>query len=127
MVLTVETQLTSVHCGMCGGTYAIDSRYHTQKTVHGGYWNCPYCQVRWGFDLDGTELARLKRKLEYAEARTERERETRERTERQLTATRGVVTRIKNRVGHGVCPCCNRTFQDLARHMKGKHPDYAKE
>jgi hypothetical protein len=24
----------------------------------------------------------------------------------------------------GVCPCCNRTFQQLARHMKAKHPGY---
>jgi hypothetical protein len=27
-------------------------------------------------------------------------------------------------VANGVCPCCNRTFQNLARHMAGKHPDY---
>jgi type II secretory pathway component HofQ len=25
------------------------------------------------------------------------------------------------RVANGVCPCCNRTFQNLARHMKTKH------
>jgi hypothetical protein len=24
-----------------------------------------------------------------------------------------------------VCPCCNRTFQALARHMNSKHPTYA--
>jgi hypothetical protein len=23
------------------------------------------------------------------------------------------------------CPCCNRTFQQLARHMKAKHPEHA--
>lgn len=56
-----------------------------------------------------------------------RQREMREATERQLSATRGLVTRIRNRVGHGVCPCCNRTFADLARHMAGKHPTYAAE
>lgn len=55
------------------------------------------------------------------------QRERREATERQLSATRGVVTRIKNRVGHGVCPCCNRTFGDLYRHMSTKHPGYAAE
>ena len=35
-------------------------------------------------------------------------------TKRQLFATRGIVTRIKNRVGHGVLlHACNRTFGDL--------------
>jgi hypothetical protein len=56
-----------------------------------------------------------------------RQRGLREETERRLTATRGVVTRIKNRVGHGVCPCCTRSFQNLARHMAAKHPSYAAE
>lgn len=37
---------------------------------------------------------------------------------------RGHVTRIKNRVAKGVCPCCQRTFCNLARHMETKHPDY---
>lgn len=27
------------------------------------------------------------------------------------------------RVNKGVCPCCNRTFQNLANHMKTKHPE----
>lgn len=47
--------------------------------------------------------------------------------ERRLSATRGVVTRIRNRVGRGVCPCCSRSFSNLANHMQTKHPDYAEE
>jgi hypothetical protein len=27
------------------------------------------------------------------------------------------------RVSKGVCPCCNRTFQNLAEHMKTQHSD----
>ena len=34
---------------------------------------------------------------------------------------------LQYRVGHGVCPCCNRTFGDLYRHMSTKHPGYAAE
>lgn len=49
----------------------------------------------------------------------------REAAERSVSAMRGQVTRIKNRVGNGVCPCCNRSFSDLTRHMHTKHPEYA--
>ena len=56
-----------------------------------------------------------------------RQRDLRQATERQLSATRGVVTRIKNRVGHGVCPCCNRSFGNVARHMADQHPNWAAE
>jgi hypothetical protein len=44
--------------------------------------------------------------------------------ERSHQATRGHLTRAKRRSAAGVCPCCHRTFQQLARHMKTKHPDY---
>lgn len=29
---------------------------------------------------------------------------------------------MKKRIANGVCPCCNRTFDDLAAHMSDKHP-----
>lgn len=29
------------------------------------------------------------------------------------------------RIAAGVCPCCRRSFTDLARHMSSQHPDYA--
>ena len=48
-------------------------------------------------------------------------------TEKRLSATKGVVTRIKRRIQHGVCPCCTRSFRDLQLHMDQKHPEYAKE
>lgn len=37
---------------------------------------------------------------------------------------KGHLTRLKKRVAHGVCPCCKRTFKQLASHMKTKHPEY---
>ena len=73
------------------------------------------------------ERDRLTQRLAEKDDEIRRQRELREGTERRLVATRGVVTRIKNRVGHGVCPCCTRTFGNLSRHMATKHPDYAAE
>lgn len=34
---------------------------------------------------------------------------------------------LRNRAAAGVCPCCNRTFEQLGRHMTTKHPEYVKE
>lgn len=53
--------------------------------------------------------------------------EQRDQADRRAAAARGQVTKIKNRVGHGVCPCCNRTFENLARHMTNRHPQYSSE
>jgi hypothetical protein len=43
----------------------------------------------------------------------------------QLDAEKRAHTRTRTRVSKGVCPCCRRSFVNLARHMKGQHPDYA--
>lgn len=61
------------------------------------------------------ELAQEKQRREMAERETAMERKRAEAAEK-------ATTRLKKRVTHGVCPCCNRTFQNLARHMKTKHP-----
>lgn len=47
--------------------------------------------------------------------------------DRKISAAKGQVTKIKNRVGAGVCPCCNRTFAQLAMHMSKQHPHYRTE
>lgn len=44
--------------------------------------------------------------------------------ERSAAGYKGAATRIRNRVRNGVCPCCNRTFQNLAAHMANQHPGF---
>lgn len=42
-------------------------------------------------------------------------------------ATKSQLTKAKNRAKAGVCPCCKRTFQQLARHMTTQHPEFNPE
>ena len=55
----------------------------------------------------------------------QKERARREHHERRAATFKGHVTRIKNRVGRGDCPCCNRHFDNLQRHMATKHPTWS--
>jgi hypothetical protein len=70
------------------------------------------------------ELTREKHRTEQARADAEYQSKRRAFAERRASAARGQVTKIKNRVKNGVCPVCNRTFGDLARHMHGQHPHF---
>lgn len=121
----VSVELAEVNCGECGGTYAINNRYYKQKQQKGGYWTCPYCGCGWGFDKNETELARTQRELKEererrnaALARANEAAAERDKAERALK-------RHKTRSANGTCPCCKRTFKQLARHMKSKHPEFA--
>jgi hypothetical protein len=68
--------------------------------------------------------SKLRKKLEAAEAQ-------RVAAEDQLQAAtitaeglRRVLQRERARFANGVCPCCNRSFENVARHVAGQHPDY---
>lgn len=47
---------------------------------------------------------------------------TRERN--RANGYKGHATRITKRAKAGVCPCCNRTFKQLAAHMANQHPEF---
>jgi hypothetical protein len=71
------------------------------------------------------EAGKLREELEREIRRREMaERESAMEAKRAAKAT-NKLERIKKRVQNGVCPCCNRTFQNLARHMATKHPEQA--
>ncbi len=58
---TASVELTTIECGKCGGTYAINERYRKEKYECSGSWNCPYCEISWGYQ--GSENQRLKEKV----------------------------------------------------------------
>jgi DNA repair exonuclease SbcCD ATPase subunit len=116
--------LTEINCGKCGGVYALNERYRRQREENGGSWTCPYCRCGWGY----TEsiVSKLTKQLEAERVRVQNALSRANEAERDASAQRGQVTKVRNqlkRVAAGVCPCCNRTFQQLAKHMANKHPE----
>jgi DNA repair exonuclease SbcCD ATPase subunit len=73
------------------------------------------------------QLKRERQAADQLRAEVTYERDQREATERSLRGTRAALTRTKNRIAAGVCPCCSRSFQNLSEHMANKHPAYAEE
>lgn len=118
-------------CSECGVTYYFPEDWATRAKQEGKSWKCPNGHSQWYGEGENDKLRRerdqLKQRIAQKEDHIAHLRDSRDHTERRLHATKGVVTRIKNRVGRGVCPCCNRTFENLHRHMAGQHPNYIAE
>jgi crotonobetainyl-CoA:carnitine CoA-transferase CaiB-like acyl-CoA transferase len=122
----------------CGMRHAVPSElYDFQWRQHrdGKPVTSVYCPLGHTHVPAGeSEAEKLRRQLKWAQDRRNAERDLRQHTERQLIAQRAAATRARNqrdriqqRAAAGVCPCCNRTFKQLARHMKAKHPDFGPE
>ena len=129
--LTYTDTLSILECGSCHISFAIPRDMLRARKEDGRDFWCPNGhQIRYS----ETDNQKLKRKAEReerwrleAEAQLTHERDQREAAERSAAAYKGRVTRLKNRAAAGVCPCCNRSFENLRRHMNTRHPDFRTE
>jgi hypothetical protein len=127
-IMTYTGTLVITSC-WCGIQLAIPNDLHDFANRHGSE---VYCPLGHKFVYGDGENKRLKQELESKERALKWEREyaesvrqERDRTERKLRATKGVLTKTRKRIANGVCPCCQRHFANVERHIKNQHPDFA--
>lgn len=128
---TIETY-TIIHCSHegCGVPFALADSFIAARRADHKTWYCPNGHSRYypgksEVEQAQAKVAQLERRLANRDEDLRSERAAHEVTERRRRAAKGQLTKTKRRVANGVCPCCNRTFADLGRHMAGQHPDYA--
>lgn len=128
--LLFTTTLVLEHCPKCGVPFGMEAGYKLERLNRRDTFYCPSGHPQHYIGKTEAEKAREEAERQriradgYEQLADERAVQ-RDHARRQAAASRGVVTRIKRRIGKGVCPCCNRTFADLGRHMAGQHPDFA--
>lgn len=123
--LSIGVELEVHECGVCGVAFGMSEGFVRARRNDHGNWYCPNGHG-WSFASESDE-ERLRRERDQARDRAARERALRDQTEASLRATKGVVTKQRKklaRVKVGVCPCCNRTFENLAAHMEMEHPEF---
>jgi hypothetical protein len=122
--LSRTVTLELITCSSCDVAFAMPAAMLRRRRDDGQVFWCPNgCQQV----FRETQEQRLAREVEHLRASRQSLRDQLAASERSNRAMRGVVTKTKRRVGNGVCPCCNRHFVNLERHMKGQHPSYGDE
>lgn len=132
------TDIEEQNCIECFIRFGVPKGFTAKRREDKRTFYCPnghnMAYVKSTSDALRERLAEQERIAAAAKADAERERrwrleahEDHRHTERRLAAQKGVTTRIKNRVANGVCPCCNRTFVNLQRHMATKHAGFTAE
>lgn len=120
----------TIECCQCGVLFAVPREWRRKRLADRERFWCPngHSQSFCG----KTEEQKLKEELEKVERRLAQEqsasaqaRSDAEHQRRRYIGMKGAHTKLKNRVAAGVCPCCNRSFGDLRKHMQDKHPDFA--
>jgi len=118
-VFVDDIRFVTVLCGECGVPFAMTEEFRAGKLRDRTVFYCPSGHPR--VYTGKTEAQKLQEQLD-------RERQVREAAEQRALRMQGerdqvakAHKRMRTRVMNGVCPCCNRTFQNLLRHMQTEH------
>jgi hypothetical protein len=123
MALAKIITCSVIECGECGVVFALSDEFMDQRKQDHRTWYCPNGHQR-HYPGESRE-EKLKRQLDRTSRQLSSTQSALVVTKRQKAAAKGQLTKTRRRVANGVCPCCNRTFADLAAHMHGQHPEYA--
>lgn len=120
----------TIECCLCHTGFAVEQGLYTaRKNDRRSFW-CPngHEQHFTGRTAEQEEIARLKRERDAAQAEALRQKNAREWAESRAKGAniaagkaKAAQRRLVHRVECGVCPHCQRTFKQLAAHMKAKH------
>jgi hypothetical protein len=120
--MRVTIELDEVECASCHTTFAMTRELNKAFLAdrRRGFY-CPQGHAQ--RYLGETEEQKLRRQLTSAQQDATFYRSNMEAAERSLSATKGVVTKLRKRVANGVCPFgCRRHFVDVQRHITSQHP-----
>lgn len=109
-----------VTCGAdgCDQSFGMHARFYAQTRRTGETWYCPKGHPRvWRGET-------TEQKLRKAEAQLVSTQDQLRASAEEAERIRQALVRDRHRFANGVCPCCNRSFENVARHMRSQHPDY---
>lgn len=110
-----------ITCGKCGIVFAMPDRYESARREDGATFYCPNGHPRAFVD---SETDKLRRERDLLKQQMAQKDDQLNRAETLAAAAKSQVAKLKKRAKSGTCPCCNRTFSNMAAHMKTKHPEF---
>lgn len=115
----IERTIHIIECAACSVDFGIGADYMAKRRKDSGTFYCPSGHSNFYKAGKSDE-----QKLREATARETALKDQLSAAIRDAETTRVTLLRDRQRFANGVCPCCNRTFQNVLNHMKGEHPDY---
>lgn len=129
MFETITTTLHIETCFSCGCIFGVAKDFASNRRRDHKLFYCPnghsqYYPAKSAEDKLRDELQRERQQLDQVKANVRDLEMKTQQTRRRLYATKGSLTRFKNKVAAGKCPCCGKKFEDLHKHMADSHPTF---
>lgn len=120
----VET-LNTLHCAGCRMLFAIPATFERDRRNDHARFYCPAgCHNVYNGETEAEKIRRERDRLKQDAARLEDEKRE---AQARAAKAEAAAKRLKKRASAGTCPCCSRTFANMAEHMKQRHPEMLAE
>jgi len=115
-----DVSMVTVECCAqgCSVIFGITADLHRRRSNDHGTFYCPNGH---GQHFTGTSDAE---RLRDEQARNTHLKDQLTAAAVEAEMVRKALVRDRHRFANGVCPCCNRYFDNVRRHMTGQHPEY---
>ena len=118
----------TVICSKCGIEFGVPDHWLKSRRDDKSVFYCPNGHPQMFGESESDRLRRerdqLKQRIAQQNDEIKAQRENRQIAERRVAAAKGQITKLKKRAKAGTCPCCNRTFSNMAAHMRSQHPEF---
>lgn len=115
--VTLETET----CCKCGMVWAMTADFVRRRRDDNAWFYCPAGHQQ---HYTANQLDKLRQELNQAHRDIDRAKEAEAEQRAKVMQIAKSYNKVRQRIRNGVCPCCNRTFQNLANHMRTEHADY---
>lgn len=114
-----QTEYSTMECCTCHMLFGVTTAFKQKRLNDRAYFYCPTGhQQHFTGPSEETKLRdQLKREQQMRESAQLRA----DQAKSERDEARRMHQRMRVRIVNGVCPCCNRTFQNLLRHMQTEH------
>jgi chromosome segregation ATPase len=127
----MATIFDELSCTSCGCLFGMPQGYLNNRRGDKAAFYCPNGHSMSYRESEADKLRRERDRLKQEAARLEEENAAaqlaldvaRDRMQKAEKANK----RLKKRTSAGTCPCCNRTFGNMAEHMKHQHPEFVSD
>ena len=128
---TETVRLVKENCFKCQIIFAIPYDLYVQCNNEGKEMWCPNGHRQYYVKSENQklkdQLIKKDHQLEQEQAESRQQKQWKNHYKQSAITYKGHLTKVKKRIQHGVCPCCNRQFVNLKTHMEQKHPNYSKK
>lgn len=117
-------EFVTEECCTCGMPFAMTADFKQRRLADRRLFYCPSGHAQ--HYTGKSQEQKLREKLDAERRRADAESGRASLLEDQRDQVARAHKRMRERVKNGVCPCCNRTFQNLLEHMRTQHPDFGR-